>query len=242
MFGLLFAVVYANADERQQRNVDVDELSSIIQIHSSSFDANSMPNSVSIEVCKGHCMFVLSFGDTLLVMEKDGTGRVREVPTTHDDFMRDWPVRIDMETLPLDLANNPFVEIGGKEYVMSYVRGPEIWRVASDDHHREFSRKKVVASSFVGGPYVLYDPDTTPDPLPAPVECTEESEPERRNINCILVGQHDLMYYISWDECIVSNCTDGSRTTKITIRCVAKSVTLPTDIAHAIFGSGQCDV
>ena len=238
MYGLIVAVAFINAVEREQRAVDADEPSSIVQIHSSSIGASNMPKSSSIEICKGHCMFVLSFGNTLIVMQKDEAGRVREVTTTHHDLLKDWPARIDIETLPLDLTNNPFIEIGGKDYVLSFDRGPEIWRVSSDDDHREFSPGKVANSSLTEDPRVPIGPIGEPDRFTVPYECVEPPSPENRNINCIVVGKEVKFDYVSWNECKVAHCTNN---TTVTSSCEAKSVTLPKEIAIAVFGSASCE-
>ena len=135
LVGLIVVALNTAALDREQAAVDFIEADSSIEIRSSNLHDPSTWLSTDVEVCKGDCTFVVFFGERAILMQKNGTGQVRELTVAPRENLKNWSEIVEIEDLPLDLPNNPLVDIGGEEYLFTNVRGHEIWRVSGDEHN-----------------------------------------------------------------------------------------------------------
>ena len=232
LIGLFLVNFTVIAVEREQATIESDDRNSIIQIRSSNFDSPHTWKSVDVEVCRGDCTFVVYFGESALLMEKNNAGQIRELTIATREKLNEWPARVEIEDLSLDLVINPLVDIGTKQYVLSHIVDPTIWRVSGTGNgHTEFDESKTIGSPFTDGIFVRYDPNAGPTDPPIQNPCAEDPVPEKRDVVCYVTGD---TLFLSWNECMVTRCVGGYA---ITTSCTHKSVTLPKDIAESIFGS-----
>lgn len=160
-----------------------------------------------VDVCEGECTFLVSFGNQWLFLTKNTSKEITEVDIISNELRKEPGIEaINLEDI-FDLTTAPIVQIGNRSFGF-FGAGKSIQAIVEVNQASENESEESGLSRLA-----IEDGETN---------CTTKYNVQIR-FNEIDQGDS---FYISWDECSVMTCEDG---TVEYFDCARLSKTIPLE-------------
>lgn len=185
--------------------------------------------------CSADCVFLLNFGDKSVIVSKNHRGEVLSAQIVPRSFELDSQmVAVDVNDLVDNIRDHPFVHVG--EHLFGFFQlndGESFVAKGSEGNNQSRNSNRTRRLSSNHAWVTTWDPSSGGPDTPTS-EPTKPNTPictTNRVIEDETCKDQGTSYFIQWNECDRTVCTDRTVVTK---NCESKEITVPKEVINRL--------